>query len=58
MEKKRKSIAPQELGELPNEDRCPQCWALLTISPYQELDPEKVIKWCMNCGYAKSFPKE
>lgn len=51
-EKRRKSIAPQEEGQLPLEDRCPQCWRLLTLF---EASPGNTVKWCMNCQYVKKI---
>lgn len=48
--KNRKSIAPQEEGDLPNEKRCKNCWRLLT----QLEGPDGIIKlWCLNCNTSR-----
>lgn len=53
-EKQRKSIAPQEWGELPNEQRCKQCMRLL--SEYEDLQGN-LSKYCQPCGIAYSVTK-
>lgn len=46
-ERKRKGIAPQEPGDLPNEQRCKQCFHLL--GEYEDLQGNLSI-YCDGCG--------
>ena len=47
MAAKRKSVAPQEYGDLPNEQRCKQCMRLL--NEFEDTEG-KVVRWCPTCG--------
>jgi len=49
MEKKRKGVAPDEIGELPNEKRCPRCWGLL--GEFENFNGT-VVPWCARCQTA------
>jgi hypothetical protein len=46
IDKEKKAVAPDEVGELPNEHRCPRCWGLLS----QTVTNGKTVLWCINCN--------
>ena len=53
--KERKSIAPEEYGDLPNEKRCKNCWRLLS---YYENETGVSSLWCMHCQKFYKADKE
>lgn len=50
MSKMRKNKAPKDEGEMPLEDRCPNCWKVLSL---HESSPGTLVKWCINCFFVK-----
>lgn len=46
---KKKGIAPDDIGELPNEHRCKNCFGLL--SKFEDTKGKEKL-WCFKCGVA------
>ncbi len=47
MEKKKRGVAPTEVGELPTEKRCKRC--MRTLSVYEQSEKDR-FWWCNSCG--------